>query len=89
MEVEVVDLPLQPHLQAPTTLMGILMSPRHDHQVGYTLDPCFCSLFTFGGGLCRRSYVVLVMVSDICIFFITMYRSSLYIMRGKMHIFGT
>ena len=88
MKVEVVDLPLQPHLQAPTTLMGILMSPRHDHQVGYTLDPCFCSLFTFGG-LCHRSYVVLVMVSDICIFFITMYRSSLYIMRGKMHIFGT
>ena len=24
-------LPLQPHLQAPTILMGILIAPKHDH----------------------------------------------------------
>lgn len=36
---------LQPHLPVPTTLMGVLTSPRHDSQVGLVYTDAIFSQF--------------------------------------------
>ena len=38
-------LPLQPHLLVPTTLMGVLISRRHDSQVGVAYTDAIFSQF--------------------------------------------